>query len=153
MIPEVLSIVIRVAPKIGPLKSLKFKDPGPEGEKLFLKGFDAAVKYYSAALDDLRENKNVAFEDIDFDTGKITAPGEYSLADKTYSDMLIKLQKKNFFYLTYPLKENIIRFYQQPAVIKNIKIPKSDRIDQEKTNAALQELKLAKPVRIDSLKT
>jgi hypothetical protein len=42
----VLSLIIRLAPKIGPLKSLKFKDPGPEGEKLFIKGFDTSVSQY-----------------------------------------------------------------------------------------------------------
>jgi hypothetical protein len=153
LIPEVLSIIIRFAPKIGPLKSLKFKDPGPEGEKLFLKGFDAAVKYYSEALVDLRERKRVIFENIDFDTGKVTTPGEYGLADKTYSDMLVKLDNNNFVFLTHPLKENILRFYRQPALIKNVKVPRSDRINWDKTNAALHELKLAKPVSIDSLKT
>jgi hypothetical protein len=135
------------------LKSLKFKDPGPEGEKLFLKGFDAAVKYYSEALVDLRERKRVIFENIDFDTGKVTTPGEYGLADKTYSDMLVKLDNNNFVFLTHPLKENILRFYRQPALIKNVKVPRSDRINWDKTNAALHELKLAKPVSIDSLKT
>jgi hypothetical protein len=87
----VLSLVIRVLPKIWPLKSLKFKDPGPEGEKLFIKGFDTSVLQYEAALNKLRGRKDIDFADIDFDAGKLTEPGEYGLADKTYSDMLIKL--------------------------------------------------------------
>jgi len=152
LVPEVLSVVIRILPKIGPLKSLKFKDPGPEGEKLFLKGFDAAVKNYSAALIEMREGKRITFEDIDFDTGKITAPGEYALADKTYSDMLIKLKDKNFVDLTYPLKENIIHFYRQPAITKNIKAPRSDRINWEQTDIALRDLKQVPPKSTDSLK-
>jgi len=153
LIPEVLSIVIRLVPKIGPLKSLKFKDPGPEGEKLFLKGFDASVENYSAALNELHERKEVTFENIDFDTGKITARGEYGLADKTYSDLIIKLQNNNFVDLTNALKENILHFYQEPAVTKNVKTPKSDRINRDQTNAALRELKVAKPVNANTLKT
>jgi hypothetical protein len=149
----VLSLVIRVLPKIGPLKSLKFKDPGPEGEKLFIKGFDASVLQYEAAINKLHERKEIAFADIDFDTGKLTEPGEYGLADKTYSDMLIKLQAKNFDKLTYPLKENILRFYRNPAAAEGVRKPKSDRVNREKTNVALQELKSAKPVSIDNLKT
>ena len=34
---HVISILIRIAPKIGPLRALKFTAPGPEPEKLFIK--------------------------------------------------------------------------------------------------------------------
>ncbi|MDB5011246.1 MAG: hypothetical protein JWQ06_2035, partial [Mucilaginibacter sp.] len=84
---EVLSLIIRLVPKIGPARSLKFKDPGPEGEKLFVKGFDTTLFHYAEALNRLKQQKTVAFKDIDFDTGKITEPGEYALADKTYSNL------------------------------------------------------------------
>ncbi|HWZ15574.1 MAG TPA: zinc dependent phospholipase C family protein [Mucilaginibacter sp.] len=149
----VLSVVIRVLPKIGPLKSLKFKDPGPEGEKLFIKGFDTASYHYANALNNLEHHRSMTFADIDFDTGKPTAPGEYGLADKTYSEMLIKLKAKNFDKLTDPLKENILHYYKNPAAAESVRKPKSDRVNREKTNAALQELRLATPVRVDSLKT
>src|SRR6185312_858526 len=105
-------------------------------------GFDASVENYSAALNELHERKEVTFENIDFDTGKITARGEYGLADKTYSDLIIKLQNNNFVDLTNALKENILHFYQEPAVTKNVKTPKSDRINRDQTNAALRELKV-----------
>jgi len=148
----ILSVIIRIAPKIGPLKSLKFKDPGPEGEKLFIKGFDTAVLEYEAALNKLQERKEIPFADIDFDTGKLTVPGEYGLADKTYSDMVIKLAAGNFDQLTSPLKENILQFYQNPAAAEKVTLRKPDKVDQEKTNKALEGLRAAKPVSIDSLK-
>lgn len=148
----VLSVIIRIMPKIGPFKSLKFKDPGPEGEKLFIKGFDASVSQYEIALNKLRE-QNVTFADIDFDTGKPTAPGEYGLADKTYSDMVIKLANTHFEQLTDPLKKNILEYYQNVDAAESIRKPKSDRVNVEKTNKALQELKMAKPISVDSLKT
>jgi hypothetical protein len=146
-----LSFIIRVAPKIGPLKSLKFKDPGAEGEKLFINGFDTAVSDYEIALHKLQKEKPT-FTDIDFDTGKVTAPGEYGLADKTYSDLVIKLADTNFEQLNYALKNNILHYYQNPAEAVKFRKPKADRIDVKKTNIALQELKAAKPVRMDSLK-
>ncbi|MES2375729.1 MAG: zinc dependent phospholipase C family protein [Bacteroidota bacterium] len=147
----VLSLIIRISPKIGPLKSLKFKDPGPEGEKLFIKGFDSSVSDYEAALNKLQRGR-ATFTDIDFDTGKVTAPGEYGLADKTYSDLVIKLAGMHFDQLTYPLKENILHYYQNPAAAEKFKKPKSDRVDIKKTNEALQELKTAKPVNVDDLR-
>ncbi len=146
----VLSFAIRVAPKIGPLKSLKFKDPGTEGERLFIAGFDSSVSHYEDAVNKLQKEKTT-FADIDFDTGKLTAPGEYGLADKTYSDLVIKLAKNHFAQLTYPLKEHILHYYQNPAAAESLTKPKSDRIDIKKTNMALQELKAAKYVSADSL--
>ena len=147
----VLSVIIRVAPKIGPLKSLKFKDPGIEGEKLFIKGFDTSVSQYEAALNKLKEEK-AEFADIDFDTGKPTTPGEYGLADKTYSDMVIKLADAHFEQLTDPLKQNILHYYQDPTKAEHNIQPKSDRINIKKTDKAVQELKQARPISIDSLK-
>ena len=144
----VLSLVVRIAPKVGALRSLKFKDPGPIGEQLFIKGFDTAVAEFSAATDQLRKQKP-AFADIDFDTGKPTAPGEYGLADKTYSEWVIKLAGTHFDQLTYPLKENILHYYQNPATAESITWPKSDRVEREKTNQALQELNKARPVAVN----
>jgi len=138
----VLSLVIRLSPKIGPLKSLKFKDPGTEGERLFIAGFDGALSHYEAAVNMLQKEE-ATFADIDFDTGKLTAPGEYGLADKTYSELVIKLAKNHFEQLTSPLKENILHYYQYPEKAEHFRKPKSDRVDIEKTNLALQELKAA----------
>lgn len=147
----VLSLFIRMSPKIGPLRSLKFKDPGPEGEKLFIKGFDASVSDYETVLHKLQTKKGT-FSDIDFDTGKVTTPGEYGLADKTYSELVIKLAGTHFEQLNDPLKENILHYYKNPAAAQKFRKPKSDRVDLKKTNAALQELKVAKTIGLDSLK-
>src|SRR6185295_6072122 len=38
-----LSLIIGVLPKVGPLSGLKFKEPSPEVEKLFDKSFDAIL--------------------------------------------------------------------------------------------------------------
>lgn len=149
----ILSFIIRVLPKIGPLRSLKFKDPGAEGERLFIKGFETSVSEYGKALNKLRKGKQIAFADIDFDTGNLTSPGEYRLTDKTYSDMVIKLAEGKFGYLTAPLKANILNFYQDTTAAERADKPTSDRVNKEKTNKALQELKAADTVSADSLKT
>jgi hypothetical protein len=149
----ILSLIIQIAPKVGPLRSLKFKDPGAEGEKLFIKGFETSVSEYGKALNQLQEGQQVAFADIDFDTGNPTSPGEYRLTDKTYSDLVIKLAAANFGCLTAPLKANIMNFYQDTAAAEKAKKPRSDRVNKEKTNKALQELKAANPISADSLKT
>jgi hypothetical protein len=103
--------LIRVIPKLGPLSPLKIKEPGPEAEKLFIKSFDTVLLNCHNAMQALHTGKP-QFENIDFDTGKDTAPGEYTLADKNYGDLLLKLSEKHFEQADQALKQNIIAFYQ-----------------------------------------
>jgi hypothetical protein len=146
---EALSVLVRILPKIGPLKALKFKDAGPEGEKLFIRSFDTVLNHYSAALLQLQNNK-IELADVDYDTGKSTKIGEYGLADKTYSDLLNKLEDKKFNNLTEPLKQNIINFYLNADTSQ---MAKKYPHDWKKTGLALDELKTAPTIKPDSLKT
>ena len=50
-------------------------------------------------------------ENRDFDTGKLTRPGEYELTDKAYATLLHKLAGRNFDLLTAALRDNILQFY------------------------------------------
>jgi Zinc dependent phospholipase C len=144
----VLSFLVRVLPKIGPLKALKFKDVGPEGEKLFIRSFDTVLVHYSAELAKLHTGK-INLQDVDYDTGNPTMPGEYGLADKTYGDLLVNLDKNKFVDLTKPLQQNILDFYNKADTAQfALKYPK----DWKKTIAAFQEIKAATPVKMDSLK-
>jgi len=146
---QVLSFIVRFLPKVGPLKALKFKDVGPEGEKLFIRSFDTVLVHYHDALATLYTDKK-ELPDIDYDTGYPTQPGEYHLADKTYDDLLIKLKETKFNNVTAPLKENILAFYSKADTTSlALKYP----ADWKKASIALQEIKVVKPVKTDSLKT
>jgi hypothetical protein len=149
---RVFALLIQILPKIGPLKSFKFHNPGPEGEKLFAKSFDTTVMHYSQALSILQHQNHIDLPDIDFDTGKLTAPGEYGLTDQAYSEMLINLQKDKFNNLTAPLKQNILGFYEKADTTTKSNEHKKDKIDWKKTYVALQEIRVFKPVPMDSLK-
>ena len=149
---RVFAFIIQILPKIGPLKSLRFKAPGPEGEKLFIKSFDTTVLYYGIALNTLRYENHIELANMDFDTGQITAPGEYGLADQTYSLLLIKLQDDKFNNMTAPLKDNILTFYSKADTTTKSNEYKKDKIDWQKTYLALQQIKVVKPVAPDSLK-
>jgi len=65
--------------------------------------------------------------------------GEYSLADKTYSDWLIKLKEKNFATITSSMKKNILAFYKNHSSDSTI-----DTEQWKQTAAALDELKIEK---------
>lgn len=107
-----LSIVIKIIPKIGPLQALKFKTPNAQAENFFVQSFDTVTVHYKTYADKLR-SRNFHLSNIDFDTGKKTAPGEYELADENYGTLLLMLQQENFKNVTPSLKQNILTFYDE----------------------------------------
>ncbi len=145
-----LAFVIKVLPKVGPLKALKFQSPGPEGEKLFIKSFDTILVHYNNALTQLNSNNKLVLKDIDFDTGKPTIMGEYGLTDDTYGDLVLKLKDKKFDKLSAPLKENILAFYNNTDTSA---YARKKPEQWKKTYLALQDLKAAPTIKTDTLKT
>jgi hypothetical protein len=146
---EVLSFLIRIIPKIGPFKALRFRDVGPEGEKRLIRSFDTTLVHYNDALAKLYNSK-VTLPDVDYDTGNLTVIGEYGLADKTYGDLMDKLSDTKYNNLTAPLKQNIITFYSKTDTLTLAqKYPK----DWKKKYEELQAIELAPSVKMDSLKT
>ncbi len=112
----VLSVFIRIVPKIGPMKSLRFKEPGPIAEKLFIQSFDTVLAKYTQALKTFDPGK-IRFTNIDFDTGNLTAPGEYTPADKNYDLLLIKLDIAKFKLMNSGLKQNMIDYYADRSAL------------------------------------
>jgi len=83
---RILGWLYAIIPKIGPLRPLSFKVPTPEAEKLFLDSLTRTRARYRAELEALRAGR-LRLPNIDLDTGKPSAPGEYALADATMSDL------------------------------------------------------------------
>lgn len=136
-----ISWIINVLPKIGPLKTLKYVDPGAEGEKFFMHSFDTILVCYAADVNAIRSN-SLQLKDIDFDTGHETRPGEYGLADQTYAELMISLQKNKFKYVNAELKSYLLGYYKDPA---NIIYSKKYPIDCDGLTEALQQLKQWSP--------
>jgi len=109
--PGVLAKLIVVLPKVGPLKSLRIKVPGPAAEKIFIQSFDTVQAHYVAMLRTMRTT-TACLLNIDFDTGGETAPGEYSLADQAYNGLLLRLKADSFRHVDKSLRQNIIKFYK-----------------------------------------
>jgi hypothetical protein len=93
------------------LRSLRFKTPTHKSKKLFDDSFDTILVHYAANLKQL-PNENVHPKDLDFDTGRPTSNCEYSLADQTYCDWLLKLEDDKFKNIDPKIKQNIISFFQ-----------------------------------------
>ena len=139
---NVLSLFIRIAPKIGPLRVLKFKAPGAEAEKLFIQSFDTTVAFYTYYITELRSGP-IVLNNIDFDTGLNTAPGEYKLTDKTYAELLAKLNDRQFDSVTVSLQQNILSFY---SGYKPVTTTKRTKREWQNTELALAHLKIIEPV-------
>src|SRR6185312_8137787 len=111
---RLLAIIFKIIPKIGPFKAIAFKMPYPNTETLYLKSVNETVEQYRVMLRDLKTG-NRQLANMDFDTGKPTAPGEYRLTDETYAKLLEKLAKTKFADLKPDLRQNILTFYQNPS--------------------------------------
>jgi hypothetical protein len=95
---RVLAFLLKLIPKIGPLKDLSLRVPSADTQKTFLSGMDNVVDQYHRYLDTLRaeppDQPSLKLASLDLDTGKPTAPAEYALADQTYARYLALLVKR-----------------------------------------------------------
>jgi len=135
---KLLAVIFKIIPKIGPFKTIDFKMPYPDTETLYLKSVNDTVDRYKACLRALDSKDNLALVNRDFDTGKITQSGEYSLADETYGKLLDKLADTKFVAVSPSLRKNILSFYQDPNAPNTTK-KKHDRWN--KTMAEIEQLK------------
>ncbi|SDS24532.1 Zinc dependent phospholipase C [Mucilaginibacter mallensis] len=146
---DVIALFIEILPKVGPLRVLRIKEPDSTSEKLFIASFDTVSMHYAHAVVEL-QYENIKLANIDFDTGKPIKYGEYNLTDKTYDEMVDKLKDNKFENLTQSLKTDIIGFYNSADTSQSAK---ANPAEWKKTYLALQGIKQATPVKIDSLKT
>jgi hypothetical protein len=135
---RIMAFFFRLIPKVGPFKAIDFKVPTTETENLFVKSIDTTTDEYQKALDEMRTG-SVRLDNRDCDTGRITAAGEYELADQTYADLLDRLAARKFDRVTPALKEDILTFYS------NLDAPFATKKSPSRWRKSLQEL--------DSLKT
>ena len=137
-----LGLFVWVVPKIGPLRALKFKSPGPEGEKLYLASVDTAIKHYKMTVQAFGSG-NSHLANIDFDTGEPTTPHEYRLADENYDLLVSRLQGNGFKLLNKELKKNLLDFYAH-----HTKPTGSRKVMKEwvKTEEGLRQLRQAQAI-------
>jgi hypothetical protein len=113
LLARFLALLYRLLPKIGPLKGLQFKAPTPEAEALFLESLRDTRERYRRGLDAVAAGR-MALPNTDFDTGKPSAHGEYSLADETYAELLHRLAKRKFAGVPAEMRRNLLAFYAKP---------------------------------------
>lgn len=113
---RLLAFFIRILPKVGPLSVLSFRVPTPATETLFMASFNQSLDDYGRYTRDYVRDPN-AFDLVDdnFDTGTVTHPGEYPLADQTYAALLDRLAEGKFAQVSPELRTNILAYFADPA--------------------------------------
>jgi hypothetical protein len=145
---RLLAWILRLIPKVGPFNALAFKVPTTKTEDMYVKSINTTVDQYGALLRDQKQN-HLQLRNVDFDTGKSSHAGEYSLADKTYARLLDDLEKRKFDKVTPELRQSILDFFENAQAPMSQNNKKKDLKQWTKTQRELQELK-SQPVQPQS---
>ena len=110
---QFLAFLIRILPKIGPLRVLQLRTPTPETERMFEASFNATLESYRKLLGQ-EDAGHMDLPNDNFDTGDVTGPGKYRLNDETHAKLLDALAKSNFSGASPELRSEILEFYGHP---------------------------------------
>jgi hypothetical protein len=114
---RLVSWLMELVPKSGPFKSLAFRAPTPEVEKMFMASFNATVDSYRALLANVNAG-GFELPDENFDLGTPALASQYVGADLAYDKLLDKLAGRRFVGIPADLRSNILDYYkdrQPPA--------------------------------------
>jgi hypothetical protein len=109
---KILAFVLRIAPKVGPLRPLDFKRLTPETEKMYMASFNSTIDRYRELLVEQSAGR-LKLPNDNLDVGTSTAAGKYRLTDAAYSQLLHRLYG-HYTEIPQELRSDIIAFYQDP---------------------------------------
>jgi hypothetical protein len=83
------AFLLRLVPKVGPLRILIPKPPPPEGERIYEESFNVVLADYRAAVQAGRPPA----ANVNLDVGAETPPGTYRRADAAWADLCARLAR------------------------------------------------------------
>lgn len=108
---RILAFLIRIIPKVGPFRALSFRTPTPEAEQLFMVSFNATIYDYRQIAKEQGDLGHLTISNDNFDTGSVTGPGQYPLADNTYAELVDRLDKDHFKTISPQLRAALLSYY------------------------------------------
>ena len=120
-----LAFLVKIIPKIGPLKVLELRAPTPQTEQLFEASFNATLDHYRRLLGEVDAGQPDIPND-NFDTGTVTGPGKYWLNDETQAQLLDALAKQNFSGASPEIRAELLQFFADPNAPYAIKRNKKE---------------------------
>jgi len=103
--------VLQMVPKSGPFKSLAFRAPTPEVEKMFMASFNATVDSYRTLLANVDAGR-MELPNENIDVGQLTPAGKYAGTDQAYDKLLGKLADHKFTGISPELRANVLDYYK-----------------------------------------
>ena len=139
---RLLAFFIQLLPKVGPFRALSFRTPTPDTERLFMASFNSAVEDFQKDVQQEGTAGKLGLVNDNFDTGSVTGPGDYPLADITYANLIDKLAENHFAAVGPELRTAILDFYKDPnAPITT----KKDKKKWKQVTAEVSELRSMTP--------
>jgi hypothetical protein len=138
---KIVAFLLRIVPRFGPFKPLAFKPPTAETERWFLDSFERSVEYYRTLVGAAARSQ-LSIANRNFDTGATVKPGEYSLVDKTYAELVERLARNDQGTASIPqaLLTQIGGFYADPSAPIETKKHKKDWV---KLTRALEQIQVS----------
>jgi Zinc dependent phospholipase C len=133
---RLLAFLIRIVPKVGPFKAVAFKAPTPQTVHWFEASFDGALNEYRGLLAQVGSG-HLQLANMNLDTGAPTQPANYTLADKAYAELVLKLAGRDGD-ANPKIRANILTYY------RDLDLPfatKRDPKEWQKTVEAIDKLK------------
>ena len=108
-----LAFLVRILPKFGPLKVLQLRTPTPDTERMFEASFNATLDRYRRMLSQVGAG-HLDLPNDNFDTGKVSGPGQYRLNDETHAKLLGLLAKQDFSGAGPEVRAELMEFFSHP---------------------------------------
>ena len=143
--------VLRVLPKIGPLKPYAFTLPDAAGAIQFHRSYQASLARFATLMrqQPADTTQTQLLPDTNLDTGAPTHPTTYVLADQTYDELLRQLHRRDFERLTPALRAALLGYFANGIPVPtretdrdndNARKAKKNRRKTEEALAALRML-------------
>ena len=108
-----LAFLVRILPKVGPLRVLQLRTPTPATERVFEASFNATLDRYRQLLNQVGAGQ-LDLPNDNFDTGEITGPGKYRLNDETHAKLLGAPAKQNFVGASAETRAELLELFGHP---------------------------------------
>ncbi|MBO2007816.1 zinc dependent phospholipase C family protein [Hymenobacter negativus] len=110
---RLLAGVLKLLPKIGPLKPYAFTLTDEAGALQFHRSYQASMAQFCKLTKQQPADTTATapLPDTNLDTGQPTRPTAYALADQTYGELLRELHKRKFEHLTPALRQALLVFF------------------------------------------
>ncbi len=140
---NVLAFILRLVPKIGPLKVFcSSAAPMFTAQQMFEASFNATSRIVTASCSATLKTGQafLALPNDNFDTGEITGPGQYFLNDQTQAQLLDELAKQNFASASPEVRTELLQFFGQ---LNGPNAVRRNRKEWAKVQAEIEQLKSA----------